>query len=53
MAPPLLTGGCVLPLPPEPLPERDSQQPAKGLLLRWAVSELHAAAPAGHGEDGA
>lgn len=51
LAPPPLTGGRVFPLPPEPLPKCDGQQPAEGLLLRWAVSERHAAAPAGHGED--
>lgn len=53
MAPPPLTGGRVLPLPPEPLPERDGQQPAEGLLPRRAVPELHAAAAAGPGERGA
>lgn len=30
--PPPLTGGRVLSLTSEPLPERDSQQPAEGLL---------------------
>lgn len=53
LAPPPLTGGRVLPLPPEPLPERDGQQPAEGLLPRRAEPELHAAAAAGPGEDDA
>lgn len=48
-----LPGGRVLPLPSEPLPECDAQQPVEGLLPRRVLSDLHSAPAARPGEQNA